>query len=113
LLPSTTLLVSNPSEEVASCCHAPPEYEPRRIPAALGSEMPLPPLAADRADASVSEPSVPKLEVAVAPKRAPPAVKLPEYSLVVVEFVIVALVAVIVPKLASVEVRVSLIPVVK
>jgi hypothetical protein len=36
--------VGRPNDEVASCWYAPPAYEPRRIPAAVGFEIPVPPL---------------------------------------------------------------------
>lgn len=39
-------MVRRPREEVATCCHAPPAYEPRRIPAAVGFDIPVPPLPA-------------------------------------------------------------------
>ena len=35
-----------PNDEVANCCQPPPAYEPRRIPAAVGFDMPVPPPAA-------------------------------------------------------------------
>ena len=41
--PSATLVVNRPKEEVANCCHEPPAYEPRRIPAAVGDDIPVPP----------------------------------------------------------------------
>jgi hypothetical protein len=47
--------VGRPSDEVASCWYVPPAYEPRRIPAAVGFEMPVPPPAAPRSPASVFE----------------------------------------------------------
>ena len=46
LEPSATLVVRSPRDEVASCCHPPPAYEPRRIPAAVGFVIPVPPLPA-------------------------------------------------------------------
>ena len=42
-----------PRDEVASCCHEPPAYEPRSIPAAEGFEIPVPPPPAVRRPASV------------------------------------------------------------
>ena len=41
------------SDEVPSCCHDPPAYEPRSIPAAVGDEIPVPPPAAVRSPARV------------------------------------------------------------
>lgn len=46
--PSVMSLVEIPSDDVASCCQPPPAYEPRSIPAAVGDEMPVPPLPAAR-----------------------------------------------------------------
>lgn len=37
------LVVMMPKVEVESCCHEPPAYEPKRIPAAVGDEIPVPP----------------------------------------------------------------------
>ena len=48
----------------------PPAYEPRRIPAAVGFEIPVPPLPAVNAVAKVSAPFAANDEVAVAPKDA-------------------------------------------
>ncbi len=42
-----------PRDEVESCCHAPPAYEPRRIPAAVGLDIPVPPPPAPRRPARV------------------------------------------------------------
>ena len=42
-----------PKVEVASCCHDPPAYDPRSMPAALGLEMPVPPPPEARRPASV------------------------------------------------------------
>lgn len=41
--PSATFVVRRPKDEVASCCHEPPAYEPRSMPAAEGDEIPVPP----------------------------------------------------------------------
>jgi len=46
-------VVRRPSELVASCWYEPPAYEPRRIPAAEGLEIPVPPPAAPRTPARV------------------------------------------------------------
>ena len=43
MVPSATYVVERPKLVVASCCHDPPAYEPRRMPAAVGLEMPVPP----------------------------------------------------------------------
>jgi hypothetical protein len=51
--PSVTLVVRSPSDEVASCWYEPPAYEPRRMPATEGDEMPVPPPAAVRTPAMV------------------------------------------------------------
>lgn len=53
LVPSATLVVRSPKEEVASCCQEPPAYEPRRMPAAEGFATPVPPPAAPRTPAKV------------------------------------------------------------
>jgi len=45
-VPSATLVVRRPRVEVESCWYAPPAYEPRRMPAAVGLVMPVPPLPA-------------------------------------------------------------------
>ena len=71
--------------EVASCCHEPPAYEPRRSPAAVGLEIPVPPLPAVSAFWSVSVPIAPVcaerlVEEAVVEK------KFVEVAFVVVEF---------------------------
>ena len=42
-----------PSDDVANCCHAPPAYEPKRTPTAVGFAMPVPPPPAVRRPASV------------------------------------------------------------
>ena len=52
LVPSATLVVKRPRDEVASCWYAPPAYEPRRIPAAVGLLIPVPPPPAARRPAS-------------------------------------------------------------
>jgi hypothetical protein len=36
-------VVRRPREEVASCWYEPPAYEPKRIPAAVGFDIPVPP----------------------------------------------------------------------
>lgn len=36
-------MVRSPREEVASCWYEPPAYEPKRIPAAVGFDIPVPP----------------------------------------------------------------------
>jgi hypothetical protein len=41
-------VVIRPRDEVESCWYEPPAYEPRRMPAADGDEMPVPPPAAVR-----------------------------------------------------------------
>lgn len=41
--PSATAVVKRPRVEVESCCHEPPAYEPRRMPAAVGFVIPVPP----------------------------------------------------------------------
>jgi hypothetical protein len=51
--PSATLVVRSPRELVASCWYEPPAYEPRRIPATEGDEMPVPPPPAVRTPAMV------------------------------------------------------------
>ena len=43
LLPSATFVVRSPKVEVESCWYEPPAYEPRRMPAAEGFAMPVPP----------------------------------------------------------------------
>lgn len=48
LEPSATFVVRRPRVEVESCCHDPPAYEPRRIPAEEGLVIPVPPLPAAR-----------------------------------------------------------------
>ena len=42
-VPSATFVVKRPRDGVASCWYVPPAYEPRRIPAAEGFDMPVPP----------------------------------------------------------------------
>jgi hypothetical protein len=54
--------IAIPSEEVASCCHEPPAYEPRRMPAADGFWMPVPPLEAARAPERVRVPMLAEVE---------------------------------------------------
>ena len=51
--PSATLVVRRPSELVASCWYDPPAYEPRRMPATLGEEIPVPPPPAVKTPAMV------------------------------------------------------------
>src|SRR3989344_2955114 len=51
-----------PRDEVASCCHPPPAYVPKRMPAAVGFEMPVPPPPAVKRPASV----LAKVQVSVA-----------------------------------------------
>ncbi len=43
LVPSMISVVERPRVEVESCCQPPPAYVPRRIPAAVGEPMPVPP----------------------------------------------------------------------
>jgi hypothetical protein len=82
LVPSDTFVVRSPREDVPSCCHPPPEYEPRRIPADVGLDIPVPPDDALRAF---------------------PKVRLVENIFVDVEFVVVPFVT----KIPIVEVGVS------
>jgi len=66
------LVVRRPSELVASCWYAPPAYEPRRIPAALGFEMPVPPPPAVRVPLKLgAKVCVSLLEVIVSPRVRP------------------------------------------
>ncbi len=45
--------MGRPRDEVASCWYEPPAYEPKRMPAAVGFEIPVPPPPAPRSPASV------------------------------------------------------------
>ena len=42
-----------PKDDVANCCQLPPAYEPSRMPAAVGLEMPVPPPPAVKSPANV------------------------------------------------------------
>ena len=46
-------MVRRPRDEVASCWYVPPAYEPKRMPAAVGDAMPVPPPPAPRRPARV------------------------------------------------------------
>jgi hypothetical protein len=46
-------VVDSPKVDVESCCQLPPAYEPRRIPAADGLAIPVPPPPAVRRPARV------------------------------------------------------------
>jgi len=48
--------IAIPKDEVANCCHEPPEYEPRRTPAAAGDDIPVPPEDAPRGVEMVRDP---------------------------------------------------------
>ena len=52
------LVVMRPSEDVASCCHPPPVYEPSSIPAVVGLVIPVPPYAAESEELADTNPEI-------------------------------------------------------